>query len=184
MKVAIHQPHYMPWLGYLYKMKHADLFVYLDRVLIGGKESWLTVPVLTKGKSGQPINTSRVSWDGNWNMKHYHTLLYNYLGNMKDKKEAMLEFFLRKDERLIDWCVNSTDLLCRAFGVNVKRVFASELEVEGTQTERLVNICKKVGADTYLSGPSGRDYMDEKLFDGINVEYIGWKNKTRALEGN
>ena len=50
-------------------------------------------------------------------------------------------------------------------GIKTKIVIESDLNVDGTSTERLVNVCKAVGADTYLSGISGRDYLDEKLFE-------------------
>ncbi|MBI4051257.1 MAG: WbqC family protein, partial [Elusimicrobia bacterium] len=39
-------------------------------------------------------------------------------------------------------------------------------------TERLVNLCKKVGARTYLAGAGGRDYMDLKLFDKAGIQVI------------
>src|SRR5436190_9888435 len=58
MLVAIHQPNYFPWLGYLDRMARADLFIVLDHVqferrnyqnrapiLLEGVERWLTVPV-------------------------------------------------------------------------------------------------------------------------------------------
>jgi len=188
MKIAIHQPHYMPWLGYLYKMKNVDIFIYLDdvdymkngfvnrnRILINGKEHWLTIPVLTKGKIGQSIKTVKVNWDYNWNMKHYHTLLYNYSKDIKDKEDTLKNFFLQKNGLLIDWCIKSVDLLRQKFKINTKIMLASELKANGNGTEKLVNICKELRADTYFSGPSGKDYMDEKLFDTIKIEYMNWK---------
>jgi len=192
MRVAIHQPHYMPWFGYLRKIEEADVFVYLDnadyekngfqnrnRILIDGREHWLTVPVLTKGRLGQQIKDVKVNWDNAWNLKHYHTLLYNYPKEMKGKNAAMKAFFDWDSKLLIDWGIRSIDLLCCAYKINTKRVFESELGVNGAGTERLVNICRELGADTYLSGPTGREYMKEKAFGDIEIEYMDWKPDSR-----
>jgi len=191
MRVAIHQPHYMPWLGYLRKMEEADVFVYLDnadyekngfqnrnRILIDRREHWLTVPVLTKGKLGQSIRGVKVNWDSTWNMKQYHTLLYNYPKEMKGKNGAMMSFFDWDGKLLVDWCVRSVDFLCHAYKINTKRLFESDLKVSEVGTARLVNICRELGADTYLSGPTGRDYMREEVFDDIEIEYMDWNPGT------
>lgn len=188
MRIAIHQPHYMPWLGYLRKIEEADVFTYLDkaayekngfqnrnRILIDGREHWLTIPVLTKGKMGQSIRDVKVNWDNAWNLKQYHTLLYNYSKEMKSKNGAVKAFFDWDGKWLVDWCIRSIDFLCNAYKINTKRLFESELNVNGTGTERLVNICRQLGADTYLSGPTGREYMREKAFGDIDIEYMEWK---------
>jgi len=188
MRVAIHQPHYMPWLGYLWKVKEVDIFVYLDkaayekngfqnrnRVLIDGREHWLTIPVLTKGRLGQSIRDAKVNWDSAWNLKQYHTLLYNYSKEMRGKNGAIKAFFDWEDKLLINWCIRSINFLCHVYKINTERRFESELNVNGTGTERLVNICRQLGADTYLSGPTGREYMREETFGDIKIEYMDWK---------
>lgn len=190
MRVAIHQPHYMPWLGYLRKMRDADVFVYLDetqytknsfinrnRIRIDGKDHWLTIPVLTKGRTGQTIKDVEVNWDTDWPKQHYHALLYNYAKEIKLSDNGLRDFFLSKPRHrlLIKWCIESVRFLRIAFKVNPTIVFESTLDVQGLGTDRLVNICKALSADTYLSGPSGRDYLDESKFGDIRVEYMDWK---------
>jgi hypothetical protein len=58
-------------------------------------------------------------------------------------------------------------------GLNLPVVRESELKVGGRATERLVNACRAVGADTYVSGRGGRDYIDSGLFEqeGIRLVY-------------
>lgn len=189
MKVAIHQPHYMPWLGYLRKMREADIFVYLDnanytkngfinrnRIMINSENHWLTIPVLTKGKTGQAIKDIEVNWDKDWKRKHYYTLLFNYSKDIIGKTDALKDFFNRSDELLIDWCLKSIRFLCLVYRVSTECVCESKLiEAGDTGSERLANICRTLGADTYLSGPSGRGYLDEKAFGDIKVEYLDWK---------
>ncbi len=192
MKVAIHQPSYMPWLSFLRKMRNADIFVYLDnalytknvinrnRVLVNGEEHWLTIPVVTKGKYAiQPIKEVKANWEKKWNIKHFHTLLYNYAKSMCTKRKEIEDFYAAEHELLIDWGVRSTELLRRAFGIETPIVFESALGINGKSTERLVNICREVGADTYISGPGGRLYMKEEMFGDIKIEYMDWKPPTR-----
>jgi len=193
MRVAIHQPHYWPWLGYLKKMKEADIFVYLDeaaytkngfinrnKIQIDGKDHWLTIPVLTKGRMGQAIKDVEVNWDTDWIKKHHNSLFYNYPKMMGVSENGLHDFFLSKPryKKLMKWCIESVRFLRIAYGINPMIIFESTLNIEGFGTERLVNICKKLNADTYLSGPSGRDYLDESKFANIKVEYMDWNPPT------
>lgn len=55
-------------------------------------------------------------------------------------------------------------------------VYSSRLGVAGSKTERLVEICRKLGAKKYLTGDAAKNYLDEELFGcyGIEVEYHGY----------
>ena len=46
----------------------------------------------------------------------------------------------------------------------------SELNINGKATERLVNVCKSLNADTYISGIGGKGYLNEKLFEEKKIE--------------
>jgi len=192
MIVAIHQPHYMPWLGYLWKIKHSDVFVISDdlqytkdsfinrnRIVVNNKPHWLTIPILIKGKSGQLIKDVRINWDRDWNRKHFYMIRYNYPNIDREKIEVLEKFFnYDLNDMLFNWCMRSMEFLCTEFGINTKFYFASELGITGTKTERLYNICKVLNADTYLSGQGGKNYMDESMFQDIKIEYRRWQPKS------
>ena len=89
MLIAIHQSHYLPWLGYIDKIDRADRFVVLDdvqfekndwqnrnRILSPQGWQWLTVPIIHK--FGQRINDVKICSHSNWQKKHLHALSTNY----------------------------------------------------------------------------------------------------------
>ena len=72
--------------------------------------------------------------------------------------------------------VNETFLrwLSQRFELNLEIVRDRTLSFSGDRTERLVQLCKAVGATHYLSGPSARQYLDIKQMDlaAITVEWM------------
>lgn len=196
MIAAIHQPNYLPWLGYFYKIASCDVFVFLDNVEYS-KEGfinrnkiktpqgaiWLTTGVLTKGHHGQLINEVKINNSVPWSVIHRKSISQNY-SSAKYFNEYFpsLENIYRETwERLADLNEALIRLMCKMLNIaGIKFVQASELSVPGKSTELLVNICNAVGADTYHSGPSGRNYMDEDLFkkQHIRLEYSNFKHPT------
>ncbi|MCK4634739.1 MAG: WbqC family protein [Candidatus Aenigmarchaeota archaeon] len=186
MIVGIHQPNYIPWLGYFYKIAKSDVFVLLDNVNYtknsfinrnkiktqnGGV--WLTVNVLTKGRYGQLINEVEIDNSKLWNKVHWKTIFFNYSKAplFNEYGHFLEEIYERKWEKLIDLNESLIKLICELSGIkNVKFIRASELNASGNGTDLLIDICKKLGADTYLSGFGGRNYMEEKKFKGDDIE--------------
>jgi hypothetical protein len=203
MIAAIHQPNYLPWLGYFYKICRCDVFVLLDNVQYSKNNIinrnkiktpqgpiWLTVGVLTKDRHGQLINEVAINNGVPWNKTHYKSLAQNY------SKAAYFEKYSPYFERIYEsqW-LNLADLnetlirtICQLLGFeHVRFTRASELAASGTETEHLIGICKAVGANTYLSGFGGKKYMDEDSFEkeGIKLEYYDFKHPAyRQLWGD
>ena len=55
---------------------------------------------------------------------------------------------------------------------SAKIVKESTLKIEKNSTERLVAVCKAVGADQYVAGSGSKNYMDEKLFERNNIKVV------------
>ncbi|MBI4255867.1 MAG: WbqC family protein [Candidatus Rokubacteria bacterium] len=191
MKVAIHQPHYLPWLGYVAKWDAADRFIFLDtvqyekngwqnrnRIKTRDGARWLTVPV-TRAPLGTPIRDVRVDAAQLWPARHLRAIEHAYakaphFGRYHD---ALRAFYARPWDRLAPLAAASAEWLGRALGVEAPVALASDLAVEppgteGDPTARLVALCRAVGADTYLAGKDGATYMDVAQFRaaGIAVE--------------
>ena len=177
MIVSIHQPAYLPWLGYFDRIAKSDLHIVLDHVQyeknsfinrnrIQGPQ-WLTVPVV-RGK--RPINEVEIA--GPWREKHQKTLTQMY-GKAPFFDKAIMEcLYFTDSQRLMAVLTTQLRLFSLFLDIPPQRfVFSSELATRGNKTALIVGLCKEVGATTYLSGPQGRDYLDEKAFGDITVEY-------------
>lgn len=187
MIVTIHQPEHLPWLGFFDKARQADLFVLLDnvpfrknyfqnrnRLLSAGGPIWVTVPVYIKGKSGQLIEEVRISNDKvpRWKEKYWNSIVQCYRKATFFQEHAPFfeNVLARPWDRLVELNHAILTYLLRALQIDVKLVRASTLGVEGTKSDLLLDICSKVGGTVYLSGISGRDYLDLALFAEAGVE--------------
>lgn len=189
MIVSINQPAYLPWLGYFHRIAKSDLHIVLDhvqfeknsftnrnKVRTAQGSTWLTVPVATKGKFGNlPINELEIA-DDRWRAKHWQTLKMNYSRGAHfrahaDFFEAIYASEWRKLDDLMDRI--TTYVLREALRIEAKVVRSSTLKARGTKSELVLNLCREVGANAYLSGPLGRNYLDESSFReaGIEVRY-------------
>ncbi|RNB87374.1 hypothetical protein EDM56_17080 [Brevibacillus fluminis] len=194
MIVTIHQPNFLPWLGFFDKMACADVFVLLDqvqftrrgyqnRVQIKGSSGvqWLTVPVKTKGKYYQLTSEVEIDGEADWKKDHLRTLhtLYSGTAGYANTIAAVEELYTPQLRKLTDLTIPGITLIAERLGISPRLIRASELNVSGSRSELLANLVAAVGGNTYLSGPSGKQYLDEGVFAerGIRVEYHHFEPK-------
>lgn len=179
MIVAAHQPSYLPWLGYLDKMAKADVFVVMDdlqyeaqnfqnrqRIKVNNGTTWLTVP-LERGSQGDRICDKRIADGGSprehWQRRTWLTLRTHYGKAPHWERYAgeLEEVYTRRWTRLVDLDLHLLDLARRWLGITGPVLQSSSLALEGQRTERIIDLCRKVGARVYLSGRGGStDYLD------------------------
>jgi hypothetical protein len=189
MIVSIHQPAYLPWLGYLHRIAMSDEHVVLDNVQFEKNSftnrnklkttqgwCWLTVPVKTAGRFGQlAIRDVEIAPDRPWAQKHWATLQLSY-GKAPFFAEHSAFFddvYKRPWAKLQDLAWTITEYLLDAFEIRTRIGFASQMNVSGKKDELVLNLCRELNADVYLSGPLGREYLRENLFaqQGVTVRY-------------
>ena len=192
MIVAIHQPHFLPWLGYLHRMAQVDLFVLLDHVQferrnyqnrtmirMNGEARWLTVPVVQRSQKERIVEKEiDNSLEGSkwWAQAHRQTLRHAYgrAGFYGSTAPALHRLLDKRWERLVDLNTASLELLREAFGIRTRLVRSSELALEGAKADLIMNICLATGADTLLAGMGGsRGYLDVDAFARAGVR-IAW----------
>jgi aryl carrier-like protein len=177
----------MPWLGYLDKMDRCDLFVFLDNVQYKKNEyqnrnrikssrgwQWLTVP--THYKFPQKINEVQINNSVNWRTKHLHSLMMNYGKSSFYKKyiEHFEELYQQDCTLLSKLNMASVILIKELLGIKSETVIASDMnDLSEEPSQRLVDICVRLGANTYLAGTDSIKYMDVDRFRdaGINVTF-------------
>jgi hypothetical protein len=182
---AIHQPQYLPWLGYFDKMRRADAFCYLDTVQYKKNEwqnrnriktsqgcQWLTVPVTYRFP--QAIRDVEINNRVNWNRQHLQAIITNYRKTPYFEKyfELFEELLCRQWSSLSELNVALIRLIRKMLGLDHRPfVSSSKMELSNNPTDRLIDICLELGADTYLSGADGANYMNLSRFKerGVNV---------------
>jgi hypothetical protein len=188
MTVVILQPGYLPWLGFFDQMRRADVFVYYDdvqydthgwrnrnRIKTQQGPLWLTVPARHAGLSKPRILDVEIDPRTNWAKKHVASIRQAYAGApfVQQYLPALEELLTRPWSRLVDLDIAAASLIAEWLGIACRVERASELNVAGGQSERLLNICRHFNASVYLSGSAARDYLDVPLFvkSGIDVQW-------------
>lgn len=188
---AIHQPNYIPWPGYFHKLAACDVFVYLDTVQYPRGQSFaarnriktpngvvfLTIPVsVPKGQEGKASYLEVEFADERWRDKHLKTVEQSY--KRAPHFDEVFELYregLEQGRTLVDLNVGLIEAIAGYLGIETRRVRLSEtLDSFGEKSDLIVDVCKAVGADVYLSGAGGgREYNDERLLNenGIELRY-------------
>jgi hypothetical protein len=190
MRIAIAQPTYLPWLGYFDLIDQVDMFVLLDTVQFE-KQSWqqrnriktpagllwLTVPVVFRGLLGQKILEVEIR-DAEFWRKHLRAIELNY-GRAPFFKEYFPQILSilqesRPGSLLVDLNLRLLNWLIELFGVRTPMVLASSLAQTGKRTELLANICRKLGANQYVSPLGSAVYLLEEMswFKDCGVEVV------------
>jgi hypothetical protein len=184
MIVTIHQPQYLPWLGYFHKMHRADAFVFLDTVQFKKNEfqnrnrikgpqgpQWLTVPVLQK--LGQDIRDVRINTTVNWQKKHIAALssCYGRTPHYGAYRDVFSDLIHRSWELLSPLNIEVIKLIASLLGIDTPFYLASDLgDFSDDRDRRLIEITQKLGGTGYLAGVGGRDYMDLAIWEEAGIE--------------
>ena len=195
MIVGIHQPNYLPYLGFFDKMARSDVFIIYDdaqfnkrdfqhrnRIRINDGWKWLTVPV---EKEEIPIKKIKILNEPQknkppWSKIHFREIHANYAKTeyFGMYEEEIRTIYEKNYEKLVDLNMELIKFLMRAFDIDVKIVYASKFEFKTKSSQKNLDLVKAVGGDVYLSGPMGCEYIDVPLFEkeGISVEFQDFKH--------
>jgi len=189
MKVVITQSNYIPWKGYFNAIETADAFVFLDNVQYTKRDwrnrnkiktpsgiKWLSIPVQVSGKYNQLIEETEIV-DLSWAKKHLAVLRENYklAPNFKESFEFIENLYNSLDTVSLSE-INITIIkgIMDYLDIDTPIYHASDFQIIEDSSQRLLNICKELGATDYYSGPAAKNYLNESIFDEnkIKVHYF------------
>ncbi|MBU1248402.1 MAG: WbqC family protein [Proteobacteria bacterium] len=195
MMVTIHQPDFLPWLGFFHRWQNCEKFIVLDdvqfirrgwhhrdKVKFSTGVKWLTVPVMKKGKFEQLIRDVRLEEGMQWRKTHLNTIraYYGKAPGFDQHFSALEDIYQQKDKFLVDMNVKMLRYIATTLGLDAPMLFASELGCDQTATRRLVELTARVGGTQYLTGTGSREYLEETLFREREIEVV-WQQFTHPV---
>ena len=186
MIAAVHQPQYLPWLGYFDKIDKADVFCFLDNVQYKKNEwqnrnriktsagwQWLTTPV--RFQFPEKICEVKINNAVNWRRKHLQAMVTNYrkAPYFSELIEMFERIYATEWEYLADLNIEVIRSILIRLGLERKTtILASDLTLRNDPNDRLIDICRSLGCDTYLAGAAGADYMDLGRFAEAGIRVV------------
>jgi hypothetical protein len=192
MILAGHQPEYLPYIGFFYKVARADKFIFVDHVRYLKKSfqnrnkirtapgssgwTWLTVPVITKGRRFQKICEVEIDNSTRWGEKHWKTIYFNYKSApyFNDYKDFFEQLYSKRWNKLTD--LNQTIIGYLFFQLEIKIPIykSSDYDFTGAKTDLLIEMCDRLNADTYFSGVGAKisGYVEEEKFKERGLSHI------------
>ncbi len=188
--VAIHQPNFLPWLGYFDKIARADVFVILDSVqfaktggtwsnrvqmLVGGQATWLTMPIVRSYHGLRTYREMEIGEDTPWRTKLLKTIQLNYASApyFKAVFPTIQTTMSNPTRNLADLNDAAIRALCAGLQLDTgKLVRSSTLPVAGQATDLLIAIVRSAGGTAYLAGGQASAYQEDEKFAQAGLELI------------
>jgi hypothetical protein len=191
--IAAVQSNYIPWKGYFDLIRRVDEFVFYDHVQYTRKDwrnrnliktpnglQWLTIPVFFSQDQSQSIRDTKIAAT-NWSRKHWSAIKSNYA-----KAPHATEYFERlerlfrdsQEEFLCEVNYRFIAAICEMLGIHTPFRYSADLDLQGERVDAIIDMCKKLGADTYICGPAAKNYMSEADFTphGIRLEWMDYSH--------
>ncbi len=190
MIVSIHQPDYIPYIGYFYKIAQSDIFVFLDDVQFSNDnmhhwnkiktpqgECRLKVPI--KYRFGDNINQVSPKNELKWRERHLKTIIMNYskAKYINDIFPKYKDLIMSEYKSLAEMNITINRFICDGFGISPRIYLSSEMGINTSKENRVIDICLSLGANTYISGNGAKSYQIQEHFNnsGLELKYTNYK---------
>jgi len=184
---VIMQPTYLPWLGYFDLIDQSDVFIFLDNVQFEKQSwqqrnriktkkglEWLTIPSITKGRLHQLINEVEIASSKMFPRNHLRTIemIYKQAVYFEHNFVELYKIMTAGLNLLCDLNISIIKWLSSVIGIPANFIHSSDLKPEGKRSSLLVDLCKKTGANNYLSTPGAKEYLiaDYQKFSDAGIE--------------
>lgn len=195
--IVIHQPDFLPYLGFFHRLLKADIYVVLehvqfvrgtanswtarDKIKTQNGERWITLPV-EKAPLGTPICEIRLKKDVDWVGEHRALCWENYRKApfYQEIMPYLEALYQNPPELLWEFTLRSIEMLADLLDVRRPMLFSGEMNPEGKSNHLVCDLVKKAGSHRYLSGVGARDYYDPAVFleAGVTVTWQQFSHPT------
>lgn len=194
--VAIHQPNFLPWLGFFHKITHCNVFILLDNVqlqktggsysnrvqlAVGGVAQWVTVPIVRNYHGTKAINEIEINYRDNWQEKLLRTVQMNYArAKYFEEIFAMLQsLFSAKTPYLSELNIQGIKVILEGLKIDTTEIIlASSIHTASKSTELLIELTKACQGNIYLCGGGASGYQEDDLYEkaGIELRFQSFKH--------
>jgi len=186
MILTAHQPTYLPWLGTFHKILLADKFCFFDiaqyqkrewdnrnKIYTNNGALWLSVPASSSNHYSKTVGNIDINNETKWASKQYKTIFLNYKNHpyFEEHKSFLEDMYLNKIwDKLIDLNIYFYKYILELLSVDIPLVKASDYEFQGQKSDLVLDMCKQLGASTYIFGGEGENYADKLSFKKANID--------------
>jgi len=191
MRIGIHQPNFIPWMGYFYKMAQCDVFVLLDHVEYTKQsftkrvkihkpgdlddEQYIITPLI-KHSDYATINSLYLTDNNKWQKKvaaqihqSYHKAPFYF------QIEPFLDRFFHQpldSNSFSHFSIEIIKYIAKLLDLKPQWITSSELEVEYSGIDVNLDIVSLLGGQTYISGMGAKKYLDDSAFELKNIKIL------------
>ncbi len=192
MKVAVHQPNYLPWLGYFAKIAHADVFIFLDDVQLPQGRSyvhrtkihsptggtWLSAPI--RREERQIIKDVQFAHE-DWRRRHQATWFHTYRKApfFRPVMDLVDSIFAFETNNLAQFNVHAVSGIARFLDLSCRFELSSTCGSASSSDDRLIDLVSWIGGDTYISGAGGQNYQNKEKFDAAGIDLCVREYRTK-----
>lgn len=188
--IAIHQPNYIPWVGYFYKIYQSNVFVFLDDIQYSNKgmhnyhyiktpQGSFRLKFPVEQHLGDSINCVRSKDESGWKEKHIKTLenFYRKALHFDEVIEDFKQIILQNYSNIALMNAAVIKSISGKLGIKTRFIFSSDLTVSNVKEEKILNICEALRATIYYSGTGAQVYQNEEDFitNDIELRYSQFK---------
>lgn len=184
MSVSIHQPDFVPWIGYFEKIRSSKKFYILDdaqlsrrgwthrdKLILNNTEKWLTIPIRKKGNFDSLIKDIKIDNDIQWRKKHLSSIKMSYgkAQNFAFIFKIINDIYNKNYNYLIDLNIDFIEKICEVLKINLSMEFSSSLKTNSSGSNRILEIAKLSGQKIYLTGEPSLGYLDINAFKNAGM---------------
>lgn len=196
MRIGVHQPEHLPWIGFFDRIRSVDAFVLLDHVDFSKNNfqnrnriknekkatwEWLTIPV-SKGEN-KSIQSVLVKPREIWKRAYLEKIRHNYHRNKQF--ELILEIVKvsieQKSDFLVDINTKFIYEVLKYLDIQTPIFKSSQMQLKNSKSAMLVEICKELGGSEYVTGIGATKYLDKEQFSKSDISIV-LRDPKSALE--